>query len=520
MPKKGLPIQSFPFTRQGFDRLYRAYTLCMHKIAKLEASDIQKTAQVKHHFLHEKRLTTQGDDLQRKNQLLTTDLNKVLEQNRKLRKKNLVQQAQIIDLTKQLRIAKIAKNSSNSGRPPSTDMFKPARKTNSSLRKKTGRKTGGQPGHAGSTLLFSTAIPDLEFFHGPAYCAACGNDLSVVQPAQQNIRQVVDIPPPKYVLTNHISYDKVCNCGHCNKGYFPENVRSHVGYGPELEALVANLHARQYIPYGRTATLIEDLYGISISEGTVANMLQRYTQKASVVYDDIQKQVYQSEVVGADETGAKVNGNTHWFHVYQTPELTFIGHHPSRGIDGREAFFPNGLPHSILVTDCLAMQLSTPAKGHQVCLSAHIMRELKAIEEEHPDQQWPLLLKKLFEDALELKKQDHTLSDLACVEQRFDLLLNMEQSDAPGKIAPLWKRMVKHCDKIFTFLYHQNVPSDNNASERAIRNVKVKTKVSGQFKSDEGAQQYAVVRSVIDTTDKQNKNVHDVLALIAHLVPK
>jgi transposase len=400
-----------------------------------------------------------------------------------------------------------------------TASHKPPRKTNTSLRQKSGRKTGGQPGHTGSTLLFNPASPDVVVAHDAAYCEVCGSNLSMVEAEAHQIRQVIDIPPPCFVRTNHVTSKKVCACGHCNIGSFPQNVSSYVSYGPELEALVVNLHARQYLPYDRTATLIHDLYGLSISEGTIANILKRSTQKAAPVYGHIQRQVFKSEVVGADETSAKVNGNTHWLHAYQTPALTFIGYHPSRGTEAREAFFPLGLPNATLVTDCLAMQLSTPARRHQLCLSAHIMRELKAIQEEHPGEQWPLQLKQLFADALELKKKEYTLEDVECAERNFSQLLKIDQSNAPGKIAPLWRRMIKHSDKIFTFLYYHDVPADNNASERAIRNVKVKQKISGQFKSATGAQQYAILRSIIDTAGKQHKNVHDVLVLIANLVP-
>ena len=229
--------------------------------------------------------------------------------------------------------------------------------------------------------------------------------------------------------------------------------------------------------------------------------------------------MFASPVVGSDETGSKVNGHTHWFHTYQNPEWTFIGYHASRGAEARDAFYPVGLPNSILVTDCLAMQLSTPAKKHQVCMP-HLLRELNAMEQEYPRRQWPVQMKALIKDAQDLKNKEYTHRQVEQIERRFRKLLRVDQSRAPGKIAPFWKRMIKHGDKVFTFLHHENVPPDNNGSERAIRNVKVKQKVSGQFKSEKGARQYAVGRSIIDTANKQGKNVHQVLVQIALLVPK
>ncbi len=129
-------------------------------------------------------------------------------------------------------------------------------------------------------------------------------------------------------------------------------------------------------------------------------------------------------------------------------------------------------------------------------------------------------MKTIIKGAQDLKNKEYTLRQVEQIERRFRKLLRVDQSRAPGKIAPFWKRMIKHADKVFTFLHHENVPPDNNGSERAIRNVKVKQKVSGQFKSEKGARQYAVGRSIIDTANKQGKNVHQVLVQIALLVPK
>lgn len=456
--------------------------------------------------------------LKKSNELFSSDLLKEQEINRKLHKKfkNAVQQ--IADLSEQLRISNLPKNSSNSSRPPSTDMFKPPRNTDNSLRQKSGKKTGGQPGHAGSTLLFNPISPDAVFSHTVASCAACGNDLSLADTMQEEVRQVIDIPVPKYSITNHITYKKVCTCGHCNHGVFPQNVKSFVSYGPALEALVVNLSTRQYIPYARLATLIGDQYGITMSQGTIANILERFELKAKSVYEFIQSAIPKSEVAGSDETSVKVNGLKGWFHTYQTAEWTFIGYHESRGKVAQQKFYPLGLPNTNLVTDCLAMQLSTPAKTHQICLD-HLLRELNAMEQEHPTHVWNIKIKALLKQALELKKVTYTIGQAKQIEQQFQKLLEIDQSSAPGKIPAFWKRMIKHTDKIFTFLYNENVPPDNNGSERAIRNVKVKQKVSGQFKTQEGAIRYATFRSIIDTLNKQGKNIHEALVQIANFVP-
>ena len=427
--------------------------------------------------------------------------------------------AEIAALKDDLRVARLPKNSSNSSRPPSTDVFKPKRSQHYSLRTKTGRKTGGQPGHPGSTLEFCTDPPDQTTHHAVQTCVACGRDLTDIAGIEEQTHQVIDIAIPKRVLINHTTITKYCTCGHCNTGTFPAGAEGPVNYGNNVRGLVVNLSARQYMPYKRTVEFIEDIFGISMSQGTVANLLAQFEKSASPWYNDIQQQILKAPVVGADETSAKVNGVKNWFHTYQTPDLTFIGFHPSRGKKAQEYFYPEGLLYAILVTDCLAMQLSTPAAAHQICL-AHLLRELCAFLEAYPEEPWPRKIMNLLLKALTLRGSPPSAKEIKAIEREFGRLLKSNQSDAPGKISAFWKRLNTHRDKVFTFLHYIGVPSDNNASERAIRCIKVKQKVSGQFKSQDGARRYAMNRSIIDTLIKQRKNVHQGLARIASLAPR
>ncbi len=121
-----------------------------------------------------------------------------------------------------------------------------------------------------------------------------------------------------------------------------------LNYGSNLCGLVANLSVRQYMPYKRTAEFIADIFGIAMSEGSISNLLKRFTDSARKSYDDIRQGILLEPIVGADETGAKVNGKRNWFHTYQTSDHTFIGFHPSRGIKGRKHFYPDGLPSDLL----------------------------------------------------------------------------------------------------------------------------------------------------------------------------
>lgn len=514
MEKKLPPQSSATFSEVGFAQLKSDNPSLCRQIAALRLSEGRKTAQAKYHLKESNRLRKELLGIKDQCALLSKDLLKEQKLNFKLSKKAKYQELLIADLTEQLRIARLPKNSANSSRPPSTDLYRPPRSHRQSLRQSSGKKTGGQLGHPGSTRDFDTGDPDKIIHHSAAYCEACGRDLSGMDRKVQEIRQVIDIPEPQYITTNHIAYQILCSCGHCNHGAFPEEVKSRVSYGPGLEAVVVNLSARQYLPYGRLSALISDLYDIAISEGTVANILKRFEAKAHIVCDYIQTAIAKAEVAGSDETGAKVNGSKTWFHAYQTRDFTFIGHHASRGIEAMREFYPNGLPSTMLVTDCLAMQLATPARRHQICI-AHLLRDLVALEQEYPKCNWPTKMKILLEDAVELKKGDYTLKDVSKIEKRLDNLLQQNQSMLSSTIQTFFKRITKHRDKVFVFLYYAEVPPDNNASERAIRNVKVKQKVSGQFKTMDGAKRYAVFRSVIDTFNKQHMPIHQSLTQIA-----
>lgn len=423
---------------------------------------------------------------------------------------------EIEDLKEALRIAKLPKNSSNSSLAPSSDLYKPKRNKNYSLRKKSNRKPGGQVGHPGTTLEFSPDPADQILEYVMESCAACGKSLEDIKGENAQTHQVIDIAIPKKVIINHTTITKFCSCGHCNQAEFPSGAKGQVNYGNRVRGLVANLSVRQYMPYKRTAEFMKDVFGISISQGTVTNLLNQFQHSATPAYRDIQTQIFHAPVVGSDETGAKINGTKGWFHTYQSPEYTFIGYHPSRGTRAQKYFYPHGLPNSILVSDCFAMQLFTPAAAHQLCL-VHLLRELHAMEETHPKQVWPLKMKALILKALELRGIPYSDKKVKTIERKFESLLITNQSYAPGKIPAFWKRMNKHKDKVFTFLHYSGVPGENNASERAIRNVKVKQKVSGQFKTPKGADNYAIIRSIIDTMIKQGTNVHQGLAQIASL---
>lgn len=408
------------------------------------------------------------------------------------------------------------KNSRNSSMPPSKDENRPKR--NQSLRTHSGKKSGGQKGREGKTLEM-TAFPDVVIKLQPAYCNNCGASLQDMPSIKKNSRQVVDIPPIKAVYTEYRSFSKICGCGCQNTAGFPQGVNAPISYGGNIEALIAYFHARQHIPFARMKEIFNNVFGVNISEGGIHYLLEKFAQKTTPIYEIIKQRVQQSPVVGTDETGVKVNGKKHWLWTWQTSKLTFITHSNNRGSETINREFPLGFPQSTLVHDGWKAQLKTPSQNHQSCL-AHLQRTLNYLDQRYPNNSWCKDFKKLLSRSLKLKNkldlqsQEHQMERTSIV-QHLEYLLERLPDQKNKELYTFHKRMCRERKHLFTFLFLDDVPPDNNASERAIRNVKVKQKISGQFKIEQAAQNFAKIRSVIDTTIKNGLNVLDSLNLIA-----
>jgi transposase len=408
------------------------------------------------------------------------------------------------------------KNSNNSSVPPSKDENRP--KPNQTLRVSSGKSVGGQLGREGKTLRMSIT-PDSIIKLEPAFCKNCASSLAHSFSTKEQIRQTIDIPPIKAIYTQYETYSKLCTCGCRNVADFPEGVNAPISYGQNVEALVAYLHTRQFLPFARMKEILNDALGISISEGGIHCLLERLAQKTIPVYELIKKQVQQSKVIGTDETGINVNGKKDWFWTWQTPRATFIIHSNNRGSATIDSVFPNGFANSTLVHDGWKAQLKTHSLHHQTCI-AHIQRHLNYLIQISPEREWEEQFKKMLHDALLLKQNCIFESDNYIIKRNGLLLqLNNLLHKPPDKNqkerCTFYKRMCREKNHLFTFLYIKEVPADNNASERAIRNVKVKQKISGQFKVASAAQNFAMIRSVIDTAIKNGQNVLNALVVIA-----
>jgi len=442
-------------------------------------------------------------------------------------------QQQLIDLTaenKKLR-DQIAKNSRNSSKPPSSDGYqKPKPK---SLRHRSGRKSGGQKGHPGSTLEM-VEHPDYLVNHEIAACLNCGRPLDPEASGDYEARQVVDVEPIKPRVTEHRARIQQCPyCGHINKGDFPEGVTQPVQYGSRIGSWVIYFSHYQLLPYKRLQEMMKDVFGVALSQGTISNLQQRCHHKLEPFEQTIKEQLIQSEVVHFDETGMRVNKQLHWMHVACTDSLSLYHLDPKRGSIGMEAM--GVLPEfsGRAIHDHLQAYYQY-ADDHGLC-NAHHLRELIYVLEQY-EQSWAgRLIDCLIEAKEEVEqcrlkgKQSLPHPRLTYYRRRYSRILCAGRDEIPVLLEPvnakpkrgrkkqhkaknLHDRLRKHKSEVLAFIEDFNVPFDNNLAERDLRMNKAKQKISGCFRSLEAGQRFARIRSYISTIRKQSLNVVDSLS--------
>lgn len=426
---------------------------------------------------------------------------------------------EIIVLKARLSIYETPKDCHNSSIPPSKDSLtvqaEKSKKLLStrSLREKSGKSNGAQIGHKGTTLEM-VSEPDYIVEHKPYFCTRCGNDLSSAQGSVVETRQVFDVPMPILpMVTEHQLIGKNCSCGHCCQTDFPKEVRSRVSCGENVRTLVTYLSCIHYIPYKRLTEVLRDCFSITLSQGTIDNILKDASDKSLVAYNEIRNRVELSKVVGADETGENINGELHWMWAWQTNKLTYIHSDKSRVRLAINKQFLNGLPNATLVTDRHSSYFYMNVADHQICL-AHILRDLTYLTELDIAQTWSSELAELIREAIHKRKTVLWENiDRNSILDRFNKLLTICTDNLHQKIIALIKSLTKYKEFVFRFPFDPDVPYENNTSERAVRNLKVKQKVSGMFKSHAGANVYCQIHSISQTAKKNNQN--PFLAILA-----
>jgi len=441
-------------------------------------------------------------------------------------------QHEIAELTAQMEQlkARLGKDSHNSHQPPSSDG--PAKRPRPrSLRQRSGKKSGGQAKHPGVTRAL-VDDPDVVIPYMPMVCAGCGAALDQAPEVGRERRQVMEIPKPRPEVTEHQAAHKACPvCQVVTVAEFPSEVTQPVQYGPRTQAIAVYLQTYQLLPYERTVEALGDLFGIYPSEGTLTSAQRLAYTRLAPVEQALRDALHQAPVAHVDETGIRVAGRTAWVHVMSTALLTFYAHHAKRG---RQAFETIGLLLGFAgrrVHDAWAPYLNLA--GLYAWCNAHLLRELIGLHEETAQPGRQALIKLLLrmkaavEAARTAGRTALTPQPCAGYEAAYTRFLNeglLANPPAPPtgkrgrpKQTParnLLERLETHRVAILAFLHDFTVPFDNNQAERDLRMLKVKQKVSGCFRSPEGADYFCRIRGYISTLRKQEYSILDGLTSV------
>jgi len=437
----------------------------------------------------------------------------------------LILQEQVQMLTQRVAMLEeqISKNSRNSSKPPSSDGLKKSKPKPKSLRKRSGKKPGGQKGHKGHTLE-KAEEPDYIIPLSVTTCS-CSADLSDVPAVGHDCRQVFEVPEPKLEVYEYQGEIKVCpDCGKIIKAEFPEGVNAPVQYGPGFRGLLVYLQNQQLIPADRLKQMMSDLYGASVSVATILNASKRLYDNLDHFEESLVSSLVNSSIVHSDESGVRVGEKLHWLHSAGTELLTFYGIHKKRGKEAMDYF--NILPNlnGRLMHDFWKPYLKYDCE-HGLC-NAHLLRELTFLFE----QQKQVWAEKMFillpemndfvsssENQLTLKQKKpwlrkyHEILDEGWEANPLPERPQKKKRGRPAKTKSqnLLTRLGDFESSVLAFFHDINVPFTNNLAEQDIRMIKVRLKISGCFRTICGAEHFARIRSYLSTARKQNRNILD-----------
>jgi transposase len=427
--------------------------------------------------------------------------------------------------------ARAAKDSHNSGKPPSSDGLKRRTKR---LRTPSGKQAGGQLGHRGETLHL-VATPDAVVEHRPVVCTTCQGSLDQAPVVARERRQVQELPAVvRLVVTEHQALHLRCpRCQQVNVGTFPMEAPSRAQYGPQLRAWAVYLVEEQLVPLGRVQQLLRDLVGVRLGRGTLVRWIQQASATLAPVEAQLTAALRQAPVLHSDETGVRRGGQLAWVQVASTSQLTRYAVHAKRG---REAIDALGiLPDytGVSVHDGFPTYRRYTRCRHALC-NIHHLRELTFLEEQY-QQTWAKELKALLREMKAATEQARAegLSSLpaatrATFVDRYQALLaaghaanppperrprqrgRVKQTPARNLLERLWLGQ----EEVLAFLSDLSIPFDNHQAERDLRTLKLHQKGSGCFRSDPGADAFARLRGYLATLRKQGQPLFAALQTV------
>lgn len=430
----------------------------------------------------------------------------------------------IISLTERVEKleGQLRKNSNNSSKPPSSDKGigggnKPE---NRSLRGKSGKKSGGQPGHEGNTLK-QVETPDHVIEHRLHVCPQTGRSLTDADIVRELRCQVFDIPQPKLTVTEHVYFVYASAKGKQTvHAPFVEGACAPVQYGKNFGSLLIYLSDYQLLPMARMSQLCLDLYGQKISQDTINRFRNPCYENLGPFEQQLKEKLLAQPVLHSDETGIQINGTTEWLHVLSNEKYTYLHSSDHRGGTAIDEMGVLGRYNGTLVHDCFKSYFTLGCE-HALC-NAHLLRELNFFIETQKHG-WAEKMKTFLYDAL---KDPESLS-LKEWESRYTEILDDSKKEHPFKAAPRKKgrrgrpakppvnnlidRFETHMGSILRFIREKAVPFTNNQGERDLRMAKVQQKISGTFRTWEGAQKFARIRSYVSTAQKHNASIFDAI---------
>ncbi|MEM1309908.1 MAG: IS66 family transposase [Cyanobacteria bacterium P01_H01_bin.153] len=419
---------------------------------------------------------------------------------------------------------RLSLDSGNSSKPPSSDGLSKRQRRTQSLRNTSNCKKGGQRGHPGQTLE-AVSTPEVIIEHPAPEQCHCGCDVWHLPVINIVKRQVFDIPPPHIVVTEHQVQVKRCpQCQQNVQAPFPENVKAPVQYGPRIRAIATYLNHQHFIPEERLSELLNDLFSCSMSAATIVKLSNIVRQSFEPLMGTLRATLNASPVTHLDETGLRISGRTHWLHVVSTATETWY-----RTALKRKDLEPLKTMTGIVVHDHWKPYFQLEGVAHSLC-NAHHLRELKALQEIEQES-WATSMGHLLRVACRYKHR-YVKGIPEAIQVRIERLYQqivargltfhealdpLPQKSGRGRLKRrvghnLLLRLKQFETDVLRFLRQSEVPFSNNQAERDLRMMKLKQKISGGFRSSEGARSFAVIRSVLSTARKRGLNLLEVLS--------